>query len=141
MLAVDGNGIPLVATAESAQKSEVKLALDTIDGISVERRPLHPKKRPKILVADKGYDADWLRNELLRRNIRSKIPKRRKKGESEEPQYNEAIRPYYRTRFIVERTIAWLGAQRRLITRYEHDENNYQAFITLSCILICLRRF
>ena len=57
MLAVDGSGIPLNLLTEAANISEYQLALETIDGISVATRPLHPKKRPDVLVADKGYDA------------------------------------------------------------------------------------
>lgn len=57
MVYVDGNGIPLSTLVESAQKSEVKLALETISQVSVEARPLHPRKKAGILVADKGYDA------------------------------------------------------------------------------------
>ena len=48
MLAVDGTGIPLAFLTESANISEFRLALSTIDQISVETRPLHPKKRPEI---------------------------------------------------------------------------------------------
>ncbi|OGK52616.1 hypothetical protein A2966_02115 [Candidatus Roizmanbacteria bacterium RIFCSPLOWO2_01_FULL_41_22] len=59
-MAVDGTGIPLTFLTEAANISEFPLALPTIDQISVESRPLHPKKRPDILVADKGYDAKWL---------------------------------------------------------------------------------
>ena len=79
MLAVDGTGIPLTFLTEAANISEFKLALPTIDQISVESRPLHPRKRPDTLVADKGYDAMWLRHELSDRGIKHKIPKRRKK--------------------------------------------------------------
>lgn len=141
MLVVDGAGIPLTTVTESAQKSEVKLALDTVDSVSVDRRPLHPKKRPDILVADKGYDAQWLRDALTRRHIRSKIPKRRKQGEKDEPIYNETIKPYYRTRWIVERTIAWFGCYRRVLTRWERNEHIYQGFINIASTLICLKRF
>ena len=57
MVAVDGTGIPLNIITESANVSEYKLALPTIDAISVERQPLHPKKRSDKVITDKGYDA------------------------------------------------------------------------------------
>ncbi len=140
MVYVDGNGIPLSTVVESAQKSEVKLALETINGVSVEGRPLHPRKKADILVADKGYDAQWLRDKLQERNIKSKIPKRRKKGGKDEPRYNQTIVEYYKTRWIVERTISWLSWYRRIITRWERNDEIYEAFLTIACTMICLKR-
>ena len=139
MIYVDGNGIPLSTLVESAQKSEVKLALETISQVSVEARPLHPKKKAGILVADKGYDAQWLRDKLQERNIRAKIPKRRRKGQRDEPRYNQTIVDYYRTRWIVERTISWFSWYRRILTRWERDDEVYEAFLTIACIMICLK--
>lgn len=140
MLAVDGTGIPLTFLIEAANISEFKLALQTIDQISVSSRPLHPRKRPEILVADKGYDAKWLRDAMKRRNITPKIPKRRKPGQKEEPAYNTKINTYYKTRWIVERTNAWLQNYRRITVRWDRICENYEAFIELACILICLKR-
>ncbi len=140
MLAVDGSGTPLNLLTEAANISEFKLALQTVDGISVATRPLHPKKRPDILIADKGYDAGWLRKALSQRTIRSYIPKRRKKGEKEEPPYNTTIQHLYATRWIVERTNAWLQNYRRITVRWDRNADTYEAFIELACILICLRR-
>lgn len=140
MLAVDGTGIPLTFLTEAANISEFKLALKTVDQISVSKRPLHPHRRPKIIVADKGYDAGWLRDEMRKRNITPKIPKRRKKGQTDEPVYNKTILAYYKTRWIVERTNAWLQNYRRITVRWDRNCDNYEAFIELACILICLRR-
>jgi transposase len=140
MLLVDGTGIPLNFLTEAANISEYKLALATIDGISVAGRPLHPRKHPEQLVADKGYDAAWLRRAIRNRNMKPYIPKRRKRGQKEEPQYNEKIKPMYATRWIVERTNAWLQNYRRITIRWDRSADTYEAFIELACILICLRR-
>lgn len=140
MLVVDGSGIPLTFLSEAANISEYKLALQTIDQISVERRPLHPRKRPDMLIADRGYDAGWLRAALTHKGIKHKIPKRRKAGQKEQPAYNKQIDPYYRTRWIVERTNAWLQNYRRITVRWDRKIESYEAFIELACILICLRR-
>lgn len=140
MLVVDGTGIPLTFLTEAANISEFKLALETIDQISVERRPLHPRKRPDMLIADRGYDARWLREALSLRGIKHKIPKRRKPGQKAQPSYNKHIEPYYRTRWIVERTNAWLLNYRRITVRWDRNADSYEAFIELACMLICLRR-
>lgn len=140
MVYIDGNGIPLTIEVESAQKAEVKLALQTIDQLSIEKRPLHPKTHAKVYVADKAYDAKWLREGLRERGIKSKIPKRRKKGDKQEPTYNQTIVDYYKRRWLVERTISWLGAYRRLLIRWEHHDYIYEAFVDIACMMICLRR-
>ena len=140
MLERDGTGIPLAFLTEAANRSECRLALQTIDQISVETRPLHPRKRPDMLVADKGYDAKWLREALTKRGIKHRIPKRRKKGYVDEPIYNKRMESYYKTRWIVERTNAWLQNYRRITVRWDYYADSYEAFIELACILICLRR-
>ncbi len=140
MVLTDQNGLPLSGIIDSAQKAEVNLALETIDAVSVPIRPQHDKKRPEKLVADKAYDAKWLRDEIKRRSIQPSIPKRRKKGQSEEPKYNQTIKGDYRKRWIVERTFAWLGWSRRLLVRWERLAVVYQGFFTLACIMICLRK-
>lgn len=139
-MCVDANGLPITLTTDSAQTSEYNTALPTIDGICVPDRPLHPKKRPDALVADKGHDADWLRDDLRRRGITPYIPKRRRRGETKEPVYNATIKPFYEKRYVVERTFSWLGWNRRLLVRYEHDDQNYEAFAIIACIMVCLRR-
>ena len=140
MLAVDGTGIPLTFLTASANISEFKLAIQTMDTISVSSRPLHPKRRPDTLIADKGYDAGWLRRDIRKRGIIPYIPKRRRRGESEEPSYNTTIKDQYATRWIVERTNAWLQNYRRITVRWDRYPESYEAFIELACILICVRR-
>lgn len=139
MLATDKQGIPLTGILSSASDSEYNLLFPTIDTISIEKRPNHPIKKPKILIADKGYDAKWIRDKLRRKGITPYIPKRRKKGEIEEPKYNNRIRPFYQTRWIIERTFSWLGNYRRVLIRWEKYLSTYQGFFHLACIMLCLK--
>lgn len=139
-MVTDGNGIPLSGIITSASISEFKLILPALDRLHIENRPLHIRKRLETIIADKGYDAKWVRDGIRKRKMSPKIPKRRKKGQKEEPEYNQKIKPYYRTRWIVERTFAWLGNWRRVVTRYERLLCNYQAFFHLACIMICLNQ-
>jgi Transposase DDE domain len=46
----------------------------------------------------------------------------------------------YRRRWIVERTIGWLGNFRRLTVRYERLLATYGGFFHLACALLALRR-
>lgn len=138
MLAIDRQGIPLTGLIASASVSEYHLILPTIDTICIEKRPLHPITKTKSLIADRGYDADWVRQALRERGITPYIPKRRKQGHKEEPIYNKRITPWYKIRWIMERTFSWLGNQRRILIRWEKYDSIYRAFFQLACILICL---
>ncbi|HKW62668.1 MAG TPA: transposase, partial [Candidatus Acidoferrum sp.] len=46
----------------------------------------------------------------------------------------------YRRRWIVERTLAWLGNFRRLVVRYDRSIHVYEAFFHIACFMIVLRR-
>jgi len=140
MMATDGNGIPLTGLVASAQESEYHLIFPMLDTLNIEQRPQHAIKRTKVLIADKGYDAQWVRDELRSRGITPYIPKKRKKGEIEEPIYNQKIKPFYKTRWIIERTISWLGNYRRVLIRWERLTSTYTGFFHLACIMLCLGR-
>src|SRR5712692_9857359 len=46
----------------------------------------------------------------------------------------------YRRRWIVERTIGWLGNFRRLVMRDDRSLRIYRAFFHIACFMIVLRR-
>ncbi|WP_033254593.1 transposase, partial [Kitasatospora phosalacinea] len=45
-----------------------------------------------------------------------------------------------RHRWVIERTVAWLGGFRRLHHRYERKGTHFAAFATIAATLICNRR-
>jgi hypothetical protein len=70
MVVVDGCGVPIGAYLDSASPSEMKLLEPTIDKIAVPRTGRgRPRKKPKRIVADRGYDSDPLRKRLAERGI------------------------------------------------------------------------
>ena len=138
MVAIEGQGIPLTGILSSAATSEFKLLFPTLETIAIEKRPNHPIRKPKILIADKGYDAGWVREGLRKKGITPYIPMKRRRGQKEAPAYNARIKSFYRIRWLVERSIAWIGNYRRVATRYERYDHIYKAFFQLACIMICL---
>jgi transposase len=42
-----------------------------------------------------------------------------------------------RHRWVIERTLAWLGQFRRLTIRYERRQDIHDAFLSLGCSLLC----
>lgn len=139
-MVVDGNGTPLAAHLDSAQPSEVRLALRVIDKIEVKTKT-KSKRRAKKLVADRGYDAKWLRQELRKRSMQPKIPYKKRRNQDTARKMTEQLKEDYKQRFKVERTFAWLGNYRRLVTRWEYHFSVYTAFFTFACIMLCLKRF
>ncbi len=89
-----------------------------------------PKRRPRIVFADRGYDHDKYRRLLRRRRITPKIARR---GDAHGSGLGKQ-------RWVVERTFSWLHNFRRLRTRYERRADIHQAMISVACTVICLRR-
>jgi IS5 family transposase len=93
-------------------------------------RPGRPRKRPVKLHADKGYDFLGCRRALRRCGISPRIARRGV----------ESSQRLGRHRWKVERSLAWLLANRRLTIRYERRADILTAFLHLACALICARK-
>lgn len=132
MLMIDGQGTPISAFTTSAQDAEVH-TIETLVDICVL------PKRPERLLYDKAADADWLRETLSRRGIEQITPHRsnRKKASMQD---GRALRRY-KHRWKVERTISWLGFQRRLLARQEYHAHLFEGFVHWGCMLLCLKWF
>jgi len=103
---------------------------EVVEAISPIRKSRgRPRKRPKKLHADKGYDFPRCREALRKRGITPRIARR-------------GIEPSERLgrhRLVVERTLSWANHFRRLKVRYERRDDIHQAFLDLGCALICWR--
>ena len=91
-------------------------------------------KKPERLIGDKAYDSDEFREELKKEGIELVAPHRENRRKPK-TQDGRALRRYKR-RWKIERTIAWLGNYRRLVTRWERSDKMYQAFLHIACALI-----
>ena len=140
MVVVDGQGLPLGNDLHSASPAEVRLAEGTLQTIRVGRRhrPGRPRQKPRRVIADGGYDSDPLRERLARRGIEWIAPHHKNRTRPA-TQDGRSLRRYKR-RWIVERTIGWLGNYRRLVVRYDRSLTIYQAFFHIACFMIVLRR-
>ena len=73
-----------------------------------------------ILTADKGFDSKDIRNVCyrfgLRPNIKENIRNRKKNKRGRKRFYDEDI---YKTRFINERTFAWMDSYRTILIRFD----------------------
>lgn len=120
----DGEGLPLRLAISAGQVHEINAAEDLLGDI-----------RPgQIVLADKGYDANWLRAVIKAKGAFANIPSR-------------ALRKvplgfsawHYSKRNCIERFFNKLKYFRRIATRYEKLGSTFLAMAKLACIRIRLR--
>ena len=127
----DLNGTPLVLKVTRANEDDRKQLLPMIDSVpKVAGKVGAPKRKPKYLLADRGYDSDPHRRQLRARGIEPVIG-RRNTGHGS---------GLGRFRWPVERTISWLHQFRRLRSRWEKLPAMHDAFLQLAAAIICLRK-
>ena len=121
---VDGNGLPVQLGLTGGQAHDNRLC-------SVLLRQLPRSAR---LLADRGYDADWIRAFVTERGAWANIPPKRNRKDP------ICFSPYlYRDRNLVERFFNKIKQCRRVATRYDKLAANYLAFVKLACIRLWLR--
>src|SRR5213080_3057749 len=87
-----------------------------------------------MLLADRGYDADWIRDLVRQRGAWANIPPKRNRTEA------LCFSPYlYRAGNLVERLFNRIKHCRRVATRYDKLAANYLAFVRLASIRLWLR--
>ena len=74
---MDYNGQPLAAITTAANGDERKQVMPLIEQLKLRRIRKQPTVKMIILEGDRGYDANWLRMDLLKINIFPGIPRRR----------------------------------------------------------------
>jgi transposase len=140
MVLADGQGTPLGAYLDAASPAEVTLLAQTLATVKVSRahRAGRPRTCPTRLIADRGYDSNAVRRYLKRRRIQP-IILARSNNQRATDQDGRCLRRY-RRRWIIERTIGWIGNFRRLTVRYDRLLATYGGFFHLACALITLRK-
>ncbi|MEU0809071.1 IS5 family transposase, partial [Streptomyces sp. NPDC005970] len=130
-LMVDRHGTPLAVSLTGGNRHDVTQLIPLLDAIPHIRGTRgRPRRRPKRVFADRGYDYDKYRRLIRARGITPKIAR---KGTSHGSGLGK-------TRWVVERTFAWLHQFKRLRTRYEIRADLHLGLLQLACNIICLRR-
>ncbi|QAX30418.1 IS5 family transposase [Leisingera sp. NJS204] len=89
---------------------------------------------PFVLLADKGYDADRIRDEMRERAIQPVIPMRKSRKKRV-----GVDRPLYRLRNLVERCFNKLKNARRVATRYDKTAESFLGFVDITSIRLWIR--
>ena len=99
-------------------------------------KPLIAQGITPIIEADKGYDAEELRLQLLSMKLFPYIPYRRMGGKKEERQ----VKVLEKHRWKVERGISWLQRKyRRLVVRWERRAKYWEGFLMLGIFLFWVK--
>ena len=121
---VDAQGLPILLKLTEGQAHDGPAAADMVHGIGHDQ----------VLLADRAYDSDALRNSLAERGAFANVkPKSRRVNV---PAFSAAL---YKCRNLIERFFNKLKHFRAIATRYEKYAENYLALIKLASIRIWLR--
>jgi transposase len=98
----------------------------------------------KPFVFDSGFDAQWIRDELVCRKfipvIRPRVIARKNQAKTNEILDEfEPVKDIYKGRFVVERTFAWEDTYRKLNIRYEKLNCTFNGFRYLAYAMINFR--
>jgi transposase len=85
----------------------------------------------RTLLGDKGYDADWFRDALIKRGITPCIPS---KANRKIPIPNDAT--LYKRRHKIENTFGRLKDWRRIHTRYDRCAHTFMSAISIAATVI-----
>ena len=126
----DGAGTPLALHLSAGPRHDAPQFEPVCEQVRVRRRP-------RQLIADRGYDAQHIRRWLRRRRIRAVIPRRRlapsrrcrRRGR---PPRIEPRR--YARRNVIERLFGSLKEHRRVATRYDKHDQHFLSMAQLACI-------
>jgi transposase len=95
-----------------------------------------PAPKPAALLADKGYDGDRFRENLLMHGILPIIPPRSSRKAPQHPDYRR-----YRDRNRIECMFGQLKRQRRIATRYDKTAISSLAFLNIAAARLWLKAF
>ncbi|MBG7704172.1 IS5 family transposase [Streptomyces sp. MC1] len=130
-LIVDRHGTPLAVTLTGGNRHDVTQLLPLIDAVPPIRGLRgRPRRKPRRLHADRGYDFEKYRRLLRKRSIKPLIARRGVAHGS----------GLGKVRWVVERAFAWLHQFKRLRVRYERHADLHVGLLQLACSIICLRR-
>ena len=92
---------------------------------------VHAFPKAKVLLGDRGYDADWFRNALIERGITPCIPS---KSNRKAPIPHD--RNLYRQRHKVENMFGKIKDWRRIHTRYDRCAHTFMSAICIAATVI-----
>jgi len=131
---VEADGGPLGVVVAGANVHDSKLLRQTVEAIVVDR-PEPTDDTPPHLCLDKGCDNAPGRTAATEAHY---VPHIRRIGDEKLDAKNRQRRRA--RRWVVERTLGWMGQCRAILIRYAKKSCNYLGLIQLCCGLLWYRR-
>lgn len=123
MAMVDALGNLVRFVLMPGQRNDIMGVRPLIDGLAFD-----------ALLADKAFDANWLREGLAERGAQAVIPPR--KHRKVQIDYDAEM---YKWRHLVENYFAKIKEFRGIATRYDKTDDSFRASINLTATLIACR--
>ncbi len=120
----DARGLPIKIILTPGQTHDLRGAEALLGALS----------EGDVLLGDKAYDADWLRQQIEAKGAAPNIPD--KSNRKEKHCFSKTL---YKERNLVERFFNKIKHFRRVATRFEKYAQNYLAMIKLASIRIWMR--
>ena len=141
-LLVEGQGIPIGITIDSANRHDMKMTRATLQSIVVCRPSSSTtnNRQQQNICLDKGYDYPDVYELLEEYGYTMHICKRREGYNNGNIKKRRRIPKYRARRWVVERTHSWMNRFRRLLIRWEKKEDNYIAILHFVCTWITYKR-
>jgi transposase len=136
-LITDKEGKPLWITTTSAKGNERSQALILLDQLQMIR--IKDSRHMTICEADKGYDSNELRGQILKRGYLPIIGHRKNRKVRVKTEEIYKCFGGSKKRWVVERSFSWLKRKcRRLLMRWERNPEIWSAFALLGLIFMWL---
>lgn len=123
-MAADAHGNPLCIEITGGQVHDSQVATKLIDQVQGE-----------ILIADKGYDSETIRDYARSKNMIPIIPKRSNNKNSDK---NFDLQ-LYRNRHVIENLFAKLKHYKSIAMRADKLGRNFKAIVTFACTFLWLK--
>jgi len=128
----DANGIPLAVKTGPANQRDDTRAVELVQAIPpVPDEHGRVRARPEAAQADRGYGFPWLLVALWL--LLGGVPLIAPRGSAHGSGLGK-------TRYVVERTLAWFASFRRIRHCYERSWHSWQALNELAACVICANR-
>jgi len=123
---VVGNGLPVQLELSPGQANDAPMA----------ELLLNDLPRGAVVLADRAYDADWIREVIEDQECKACIPPRANR--TKPAPYSKRT---YKKRNLIERCIGKLKQFRHVCTRFDRSPLNYLAMAKLAAVRLWLRYY
>jgi transposase len=140
LILTDSQGIPIACSEPIAgNHNDAFKLVETFDKMIQSVKQANISVKDLFLNADAGFDTSDFRSYCFANDIFDNIDQNKRNGNSTESHtvFDELL---YKSRFVVERTNAWLDAFKAVLVRFEKNNSHWKGLLLLAFAVILLRK-